>query len=173
MQTLILLILGILIGLFMKLADDISDTNSKIDRMYAIPLGIGYGALMGYLMILDTDASLLFGGIILGCLFTGKIDRKCHYLALASILLMVFINGIKLSPLVLIIAALAAFDEMKEIFPFQGMEFIFDYRLFLKSGVLLLVVLDLTGIYSFILLIAFDLAYIITGKMNLRLIHEI
>jgi len=172
-QTLILLILGILVGLLMKLADDISDTNSKIDRKYAIPIGIGYGALMGYLMIRDTDASLLFGGVILGCLVTGKIDRQCHYLALASILLLVFINGIKLSPLVLIIAALAAFDEMKEIFPFQGMDFIFDYRLFLKTGVLLLVVLDLIGINSIILLVAFDVAYIITGKMNLRLIHEI
>ncbi|MCZ7403052.1 MAG: hypothetical protein O8C61_12585 [Candidatus Methanoperedens sp.] len=157
----------------MKLADDISDTNSIVDRKYAIPLGIGYGALMGYLMILDTDVSLLFGGVILGCLITGKIDRQCHYLALASILLLVFINGIKLSPLVLILAALAAFDEMKEIFPFQGMDFIFDYRLFLKAGVLLLVVLDLIGINSIILLVAFDLAYIITGKMNSRLIHEI
>jgi len=172
-QTLILLILGILVGLFMKLADDISDTNSNIDRNYAIPLGIGYGALMGYLMILDTDASLLFWGVVLGCLVTGKIDRKCHYLALASILLLVFINGIKLSPLVLIIAALAAFDEMKEFFPFQGIDFIFDYRLFLKTGVLLLVVLDLIGINSIILLVAFDVAYIIMGKMNSRLIHEI
>lgn len=173
MQTLLLIILGILVGLFMKLADDISDTNSKIDRKYAIPIGIGYGALMGYLMILDTDASLIFGGVILGCLVTGKIDRMCHYLALASILLLVFINGIKLSPLVLIIAALAAFDEMKEIFPFQGMDFVFDYRLFLKTGILLLVVFDLIGINSIILLVAFDLAYIITGKMNSRLIHEI
>lgn len=173
MQTLNLLILGILVGFFMKLADDISDTNSKINRKYAIPLGIVYGSLMGYLMILDPNASLLFGGVILGCLVTGKIDRKCHYLALASILLLVFINGIKLSPLVLIIAALAAFDEMKEIFPFQGMDFIFDYRLFLKTGVLLLVGLDLIGINSIILLVAFDLAYIITGKMDSRLIHEI
>ena len=173
MQTLILLILGILVGLFMKIADDISDTNSMIDRKFAIPFGIVYGSLMGYLMILDTDASLLFGGIILGCLVTGKIDRLCHYLALASILLLVFINGIKLSPLVLIIATLAAFDEMKDIFPFQGMDFIFDYRLFLKTGILLLVVLDLIGINSIILLVAFDLAYIITGKMNSRMIHEI
>jgi len=172
-QTLILLILGVLAGLFMKLADDISDTNSKIDRKYAILIGIVYGSLMGYLMILDTDASLLFGGVILGCLVTEKIDKQCHYLALASILLLVFINGIKLSPLVLIIAALAAFDEMKEIFPFQGMDFIFDYRLFLKIGVLLLVVFNLIGINSIILLVAFDLAYIITGKMNSRLIHEI
>jgi hypothetical protein len=53
------------------------------------------------------------------------------------------------------------------------MDFIFDYRLFLKTGVLLLVVFDLIGINSIILLVAFDLAYIITGKMNSRLIHEI
>jgi len=172
-QTLIILILGSLVGILMKLADDISDTNSMIDRKYAIPLGIGYGSLMGYLMILDTDASLLFGGVILGCLVTGKIDSLCHYLALASILLFVFINGIKLSPLILIIAALAAFDEMKEILPFPGMDFIFNYRLFLKTGVLLLVFFDMIGINSIILLVTFDLAYIITGKMNSRLIHEI
>lgn len=157
----------------MKLADDISDTNSKLDRRFAIPIGIVYGSLMGYLMILDTDASLLFGGIILGCLVTGKIDRQGHYLALASILILVFINGIHLSPLILVIAALAALDEMKKIFPFPAMGLIFDYRLILKTGVILLVFFNLVGINSIILLLAFDLAYIITGKMSSRLIHEI
>lgn len=173
MNTSIILIIGIFAGFFMKLADDISDTSSRFDKWFAIPLGIMYGSLIGYLMINDPDASMLFGGIVLGCLITGKIDRQCHYFALTSILLLVFISGIKLPLLVLVVAALASFDEMKDFFPNPGIKFIFDYRLFLKTGIFLSVVFNLLEPKAILLLIAFDLAYIITGKLGSRLIHDI
>lgn len=173
MQSITLLILGCLVGSLIKLADDISDKNLRINRLFAIPFGIIYGSLMGYMMIADIDAALIFGGIILGCLVSGKINSNGHYFGLAAILAIVFFNGIKLSPLVFMIAAFAVFDEMGEIIKIPGMHLVFKYRLFLKIGLFLLFILDLIGLNGLILLFAFDFAYILTGRLDSRLVHEI
>lgn len=158
-----------MVGLFMKLADDISDKNHRLNRRFAVPLGIAYGLLMGYLMIADVDASLLFGGIIIGCLISGKIDCTGHYIGLATILAIVFSYGIKFSPLIFMIAAFAAIDEMKEIIHISIPDFVFEYRIFLKIGVLLLVVFDFMGLNGLLLLFTFDFAYIMTDRLNSRL----
>ena len=173
MQSISLLILGCLAGSLIKLADDISDKNLRMNRLFAIPFGIIYGSLMGYMMVSDIDASIIFGGIILGCLVSGKINSNGHYFGLAAILSIVFFNGIKLSPLVFMIAAFAVFDEMGEKIHSSSLEIVFKYRLFLKIGVFLLFILDLMGLNGLILLFAFDFAYILTGRLDSRLVHEI
>lgn len=173
MQLITLLILVFLDGFLLKLADDISDKNLRLNPLFAIPLGISYGLLMGYLMIVDMDAGLIFGGIILGCLVSGKINSTGHYFGLASVLAMVFIYGIKLSPVVFMIAVFSAFDEMKDIIHIPSLDFLFKYRLFLKTGVLMLVVFDFIGLNGLLLLFAFDFAYILTERLDSRLIHEI
>ena len=157
----------------MKLADDISDKNLRLHRRFAVPLGITYGLLMGYLMIADVDASLLFGGIIIGCLVSGKIDSTGHYIGLATILAIVFSYGIKFSPTIFMIAAFAAIDEMKKMIPISFPDFVFEYRLFLKIGVLLFVVFDFMGLNGLLLLFTFDFSYIMTERLISRLIHEI
>ena len=167
-QLIPLLILGCMAGLFMKLADDISDKILRLNRRFAVPLGIAYGLLMGYLMIADVDASVLFGGIIIGCLVSGKIDSSGHYIGLATILAIVFSYGIKFSHIIFIIAAFAALDEMKEMIHISIPNFVFEYRLFLKIGVLLLVVFDFMGFNGLLLLFAFDFTYIITDRLNSR-----
>ncbi len=169
MPLLTLLIPGFLAGSLVKLTDDIEDKNLPVNRIFALPFGIAYGLLMGYLMLVDADASLLFGGIVLGCLITGKINSMGHYLGLSAILAVVFLYGIKLSPLVFLIAALAALDEMKNIFRLSSLKIIFDYRLILKLGILLLVIVNMLGLNALLILIAFDSAYLITGRINSRL----
>ncbi len=168
MPLLTLLIPGFLAGSLVKLTDDIEDKNLPVNRLFALPFGIAYGLLMGYLMLVDTDASLLFGGIVIGCLITGKINSTGHYLGLAAILSVIFLYGIKLSPLVFPIAALAALDEMKNIFRISSLDIVFDYRLVLKLGILLLVIVNMLGLNALLILIAFDSAYIITGRINSR-----
>src|SRR3990170_5616784 len=101
MPFIIFFFLSFLTGSLVKLTDDIEDKNLNIHRLYAIPTGLTYGFVMGYLMLIDIDASFLFGGIILGCLITGKIDSRGHYFGISAILILVFLFGIKLSPLVL------------------------------------------------------------------------
>jgi len=167
-----LIILGFLAGSLIKLADDIADRNFY-RSFFAIPFGLSYGFLMGYLMISDTGAALLFGGIVLGNLITGKINSTGHYFGLASILAVVFLYGIKLSFLVLPVAVLAALDESEDVIRVSRLKAIFEYRLFLKLGILLLVIMNMLGLSALLLLLAFDSAYIITERINLRLNNEI
>lgn len=169
-----ILILGFLSGSLTKLTDDIADRNLNIPRFFTIPCGIAYGLSMGYLMITDVDASLLFGGIVLGCLITGKINSTGHYFGLASILIVYFLYGAALSSLVLLITVLAALDELKDMVRVPGFfNVVFEYRLILKLGILALVILDMLGLNALITLIAFDSAYILTGRINSRVSHEI
>lgn len=165
MPLLTLLILSLLAGSLIKLADDIAD-KKLFHNLFAMPLGLAYGLIMGYLMLIDADASLLFGGIVLGCLLTGKINNMGHYFGLGAILIVLFLYGIKLTPLVLPIAALAALDELKDVIPLTNA--VFQYRLFLKLGILVLVILDMLGLNALIILIAFDSAYIMTERINSR-----
>jgi hypothetical protein len=157
-----------------KLTDDIEDKKLNIHRLYAIPCGITYGSLIGCLILIDTDASFLFGGIILGCLIAGKIDSMGHYFGMGTLLTVILLNGIKLSPLVLLIAALAALDEIKDIIHIpKFMDFVIEYRLILKLGILILVILKIMGLNALIALIVFDIAYLLTDKITWRFSHEI
>ncbi len=173
MPLLTLLVISILSGSLIKLTDDIEDKNLSL-KFYAIPAGFAYGILIGYLMISDTGAALLFGGIVLGNLITGKIDSAGHYSGLGAILAMVLLYGTKLSPLVLLIAALASFDEMGDLMrkP-KFMDFIFKYRLILKLGIVVLVIMNMLGLNALLVLLAFDAAYMLTDGMTGRASNEI
>lgn len=169
MSVMILIFLSLLSGSLIKFTDDIEDKNLKRYRNFSIPGGISYGLAMGYLMLIDPDAALLFGGIVLGCLAAGKIDSIGHRFGLSAILIVVFLNGIQISPLVLVIAILAAVDEFKDKFRFpKFMEYVFEYRLILKFGILILVFLNLIGLNALIALLAFDAAYILTDRIPWR-----
>lgn len=152
MSLLTLLVISLLSGSLIKLTDDIEDKNLS-RKIYAIPAGLAYGLLIWYLMISDTGAALLFGGIILA---------------------VVFLYGTKLSPLVLLIAALAALDELGALIRTpKFLDFIFEYRLILKLGVLVLVILNMLGFNVLLVLLAFDAAYMLMDGMTGRAAHEI
>ncbi|MCZ7361789.1 MAG: hypothetical protein O8C58_00360 [Candidatus Methanoperedens sp.] len=153
-----------------KLTDDIEDKNLNINSLYSITTGLAYGFVMGYLMLIDIDASFLFGGITLGCLIAGKIDSRGHYFGISAILTVVFLYGVRLSPLVLLIAILAALDEIKDMIHIpKFIDFVFEYRLILKLGILILVILKIMGMNALIALFAFDLAYILTDRITRRI----
>lgn len=173
MQSITLLIFSGLVGSLVKLADDISDKNLQLNHLFAIPVGISYGLLMGYLMIADMDAAVIFGGIILGCLISGKINSTGHYFGLAAVLAMIFLSGLKISPPVFIIAVFASLDEIKDIIKISSLDFMFRYRLFLKTGALLLVFFDLVRLNGLLILFVFDFAYLLMEQLGLRLNHEI
>src|SRR5574341_991842 len=168
-----LLIISFLSGSLMKLTDDIMDRDLPVSSLFTILPGLAYGLLIGYLMTTDTNAAILFGGIVLGCLVTGKINGTGHYFGLAAILIVLFLYGIKLSPLVFLTASLAALDEMGSRVLVVRLRFIFDYRLIMKLGILILVFFDLLGLNALIILLAFDLAYILAERIGRRFLHEI
>jgi hypothetical protein len=172
-SLLTLLVISLLSGSLIKLTDDIEDKNLS-RKFYAIPAGLAYGLLIGYLMISDAGAALLFGGIVLGNLITGKINSRGHYSGLGAILTVVFLYGTKLSPFVLLITALAALDEMGDLTHMpKFLDFIFEYRLILKLGMLVLVILNMVGLNTLLVLLAFDAAYLLMDGMTARVAHEI
>ena len=174
MFLLTILAISFLTGSLIKLSDDITDKKMAIPDIFAIPSGLIYGLLMGYLMVIDIGASYLFGGIVLGCLVTGKIDTNGHYFGLLGILVVIFYYGIDPSPLILLVGVLAAMDELKDIIQVpESLKFIFDYRLVLKFGVLILVILNILELNTLIILLAFDIAYILTDQLTSRFPNEI
>jgi hypothetical protein len=169
MSLLTILIISFLSGSLIKFTDDISDKSIIVNPFFSIPSGLAYGLLMGYLMMIDTSASYLFGGIVLGCLITGKINNTGHYFGLSGILIINFLYVDTLSPLVLLIGAIAAFDELKDIIRISGpLKFIFDYRMILKIGIFVLVILNFLELNALIILLVFDLAYILTDSLTSR-----
>ena len=170
MSLLTILAISFLTGSLIKLSDDITDKKMAIPGFFAIPSGLVYGLLMGYLMVIDIGASYLFGGIVLGCLATGKIDTSGHYFGLLGILVVILYYGFHPSPLILLVGVLAAMDEMKGIIHVpSSLEFIFDYRLVLKVGILILVALNILGLNTLLILLTFDLAYILTNQLTDKL----
>lgn len=174
MSLLTILVISFLSGSFIKLTDDITDKKMAIPDLFAVPSGLIYGLLMGYLMAIDIGASYLFGGIVLGCLVTGKIDTNGHYFGLLGILLVILYYGFHPSPMILLVGVLAAADELKDIIHVpSSLKFIFDYRLVLKVGILILVVLNVLELNTLLILLTFDLAYILTDKLTSRFPNEI
>lgn len=173
MSLLQLLFMAFLSGSLIKFTDDIEDRN-LLNGLYAMPSGLAYGLFMGYSMLMDTGAALLFGGIIIGNLVTGKINSRGHYFGLGAILAVLFLYGVKLSPLVLLVAALAALDEIGDIIHMpRSLDIMFEYRLMLKLGILISVILKLVELNALIVLLAFDGAYILTGRITRSTSHEI
>lgn len=180
----------ILAGALMKLTDDLEDRELLLPEKTAYLTGIAYGVVIGLLMVFDKSAAHLFSGIIIGCLVTNKIDAESHYLALGTILLIVFSKGLVLSmPLVLTITVLAAIDELtnsltnthtcsrkssicsdlfelleRVIFSYT-LKRILDYRVVLKIGIVLMVVLELVHWSAAVYLLSFDASYIVMGRI--------
>jgi len=180
----------ILAGALMKLTDDLEDRELLLPEKTDYLTGIAYGAVIGLLMVFDENAAHLFSGIIIGCLVTNKIDAESHYLALGTILLIVFSKGLVLSmPLVLTITVLAAIDELTSnpantnalsenphfvwiyseyrkalYFPIH-LKKILDYRVVLKIGIVLMVVLEIVHWSAAVYLLSFDASYIVMSRI--------
>ena len=104
MEIILLALFYMFSGFLMKFSDDAYDERD--DKKIASIIGIICGLCIGFLVINSVDAAYIFFAILLGTLFSKKIDGVHHILTLATFVLVAFIYGIpQISILTLIICS--------------------------------------------------------------------
>lgn len=127
------------------------------------PLGILAGLCIGYILAFS-PAAILFVGIIAAQVLMGKIDKPVHGLAVVLAAAMPFFLGMGWAnaELLLPFFVVAALDEVEFAGVLKPMR---DYRVWLKGTTL--AVGAISGAWSyFIVLMAFDLAYLLVSKLK-------
>jgi hypothetical protein len=164
-------------GFFMKFSDDALDMENN--TLLGVISGLICVAGIGYLSVNFPDATTIFLAILIGTLFSGKVDKLGHIVTLVIFLAILAIFGLPSIGLgALIICTLAAWvDEVgNDRQSFKGkkiVEIFFNYRFTMKIAVLALALLGafypLQGFQpvTFIYFILFDMAYEVAGlKFN-------
>ncbi|MDO9044399.1 MAG: hypothetical protein Q7U35_03735 [Methanobacteriaceae archaeon] len=183
MELIVLALFYMFSGFLMKFSDDAYDERG--DKKFASILGIICGLCIGFLVVNSVDATYIFFGILLGTLFSKKIDGVHHILTLATFVLVAFIYGIpQISILTLIICSIAAFideignDNLKISDKSHFFGIFFRYRFALKITIFALAFLGLyqsiTGFNimnmeflsfsAFFLFILFEISYELSGR---------
>lgn len=170
MNYLILAILFILSGFFMKLSDDAYDVNQNL--YLAIVFGIFCALTSAIATVYDTGAAYVFIGILIGNLIAFKIDGIHHILTLVIFVLICLICGIpELNMIVLLILILAALsDEVGHelISNYTENYFIilfFEYRFVMKIVIFLLALCGALSFWTFIFFILFELSYVMAENV--------
>lgn len=170
MNYLILAILFILSGFFMKLSDDAYDVNQNL--YLAIVFGIFCALTSAIATVYDTGAAYVFIGILIGNLIAFKIDGIHHILTLVIFVLICLICGIpELNMIVLLILILAALsDEVGHelISNYTENYFIilfFEYRFVMKIVIFLLALCGAFSFWTFIFFILFELSYVMAENV--------
>lgn len=172
MYELILPILYIFSGFFMKLSDDFYDEKNY--NCIAIVLGIVCGIATAIASLLSVDAACIFIAILLGNIIALKVDGIHHVVTMLAfvIILSVFsfftlfvcsISTITIIALVLCIIG-AFVDELgndnEKVYSWgRFFELFFEYRFTLKIVILVLALCGCFNIMSFVYFICFELAY--------------
>lgn len=168
MSYIILAILFILSGFFMKYSDDLFDVNH--DLTYSTLLGIICAIASVIASLCNTDAAYIFISILIGNLIVLKVDGIHHIVTLIVFAVVLLFAGIPdLSLIILLICILGIIsDEIgHELIPTRTdngfLNFFFEYRFVMKIVVLLLAVFGVFDIWIFACFIMFELSYVAAG----------
>jgi len=132
-------------------------------------------ALLGwYTMLMDSNAATILIAVLLGVLFTLKIDNIAHGLGLVVIAPFIFLTGIEfmLIPLIVLTAS-GMIDELGNDYidkkkgewgtSMMILVKFFEHRWTLKMMILALVIINVFPWYFFLAMILFDYAYLSIG----------
>lgn len=175
MEYIILVILFLLSGFFMKYSDDLFD--DKQDLKFASIFGVLCAIASAFATVYSSEAAYIFIAILLGNLMALKVDGIHHIITLLLFVLICLVLGIpELSYVVLLICILAALgDEVGHelISNFTDNKFLnlfFEYRFVMKVVILILAICGVFSIWIFLCFISFEIAYetagIIFEKLN-------
>jgi hypothetical protein len=192
MEIILIMVLFAISGFLMKISDDAFD--EKGDKLFATITGILCGFIIGLLVVNSIEAAYIFFAILLGTLFSKKIDGLHHIITLLTFILVAFIFGIpQMALYTLIICSLAAYiDEIGNDNPKLSkksyfLEIFFKYRFAMKLTILGLVILgiysSLTGfkiqgieflsVFALFYFILFEISYEFAGKYFERIYKRI
>ncbi|MBR0059235.1 MAG: hypothetical protein IJH63_05360 [Methanobrevibacter sp.] len=168
MNYIILALLFILSGFFMKYSDDLYDVNHE--RNISTFLGLICGLASVAATLYNVDAAYIFISLLIGNIIVFKVDGIHHIVALIVFLAVLLIVGIpNLSLLILLICILGIIgDEIgHELIPNMTenrfLNFFFEYRFVMKIVVLLLALCGVFNIWIFVCFILFEVSYVGAG----------
>ena len=174
MNSIILAILFLLSGFFMKYSDDLFDVNH--DVVMASAVGVLCGLASAFAAIGDVGAAYIFIAIPIGNLIALKVDGVHHIITLAVFIVICLIAGIpEISLVVLLICILGTLaDEVgheliSTVTDNVFLNLFFEYRFVLKIVILLLAICGAFNIMIFVYFIIFEVAYLIGGIVFERL----
>lgn len=165
MNYIVLALLFILSGFFMKYSDDLYDVNH--DVTLSTILGIICAIASVAASLYSAEAAYIFISILIGNLIVLKVDGIHHIVTLIVFAVILFIFGIpNLGLVILLICILGSIgDEIgHELISTRTdntfLNFFFEYRFVMKIVVLLLAFCGVFDIWIFFCFILFELAYV-------------
>ena len=168
MSYIILAILFLLSGFFMKYSDDLFDVNH--DLTSASIFGVLCGIASAIATVSDVGAAYIFIAILIGNLIAFKVDGIHHIITLIVFVIICLILSIpNLSLIVLIICVLAALcdeighETISKITDNRFLNLFFEYRFVMKVVICLLAIYGAFDISVFVCFIVFELSYVIAG----------
>ncbi|MEE1128654.1 MAG: hypothetical protein UHW99_01600 [Methanobrevibacter sp.] len=178
MSYIILALLFILSGFFMKYSDDLFDVNHNL--VFASILGVVCGVSSGLAAVYSNEAAYIFMAIAIGNILALKVDGIHHIITFIIFICILLICGIpNMSLVILLICILAALsDEIGHelIHKFTQNRFLnlfFEYRFVMKIVILLLAVCGVFNIWTFVCFILFELSYLFAELFLKVLIKKI
>lgn len=168
MNYIVLGILFIISGFFMKYSDDLYDVNHELT--FSTLLGIICAIASALASIYSSEAAYLFISILIGNLIVLKVDGLHHIITLIVFLAILLIAGIpNLGLVILLICILGMIsDEIgHELIPKMTddrfLNLFFEYRFVMKVVVLLLALCGVFDIWIFVCFILFEISYVGAG----------
>ena len=168
MNYIVLGILFIISGFFLKYSDDLYDVNHELT--FSTLLGIICAIASALASIYSSEAAYLFISILIGNLIVLKVDGLHHIITLIVFLAILLIAGIpNLGLVILLICILGMIsDEIgHELIPKKTddrfLNLFFEYRFVMKVVVLLLALCGVFDIWIFVCFILFEISYVGAG----------
>ena len=168
MSYIILAILFILSGFFMKYSDDLYDVNHNLT--FSTFLGILCGIASVAATVYNVDAAYIFISILIGNLIVLKVDGIHHIITLIvflAVLLFVGIPDLRLVILLICILAVIGDEIGHELIPNMTedrfLNLFFEYRFVMKIVIFLLAVCGVFDIWIFVCFILFEMSYVCAG----------
>lgn len=168
MSYIILAILFLLSGFFMKLSDDLFD--DKQDLKFASLFGVLCAIASACATVYSNQAAYIFIAILIGNLIALKVDGIHHIITLALFMIICLVVGIPdLNTVILLVCILSAFcDEVgheliSKITDNRFLNLFFEYRFVMKVVILLLALCGIFDVWIFLCFISFEMAYEIAG----------